>query len=114
MKKLFSFLFLLLLSINIFSQVSFSEFFYQDPQLNGFKRLPMRSTSVSFVSEQEALTIDKLKAQNITLLNGIWKFSYAPNPQSAIKNFYKKDYNSSSWKDIEVPSNWEQIGRAHV
>ncbi len=38
-------------------------------------------------------------------LNGIWKFSYAVNPVSAIKGFEAEDYDCRGWDDIRVPSN---------
>ena len=35
-------------------------------------------------------------------LNGVWKFSYAKNYDSAIKNFYEMDYDCHSWDEIRA------------
>ncbi len=43
-------------------------------------------------------------------LNGIWKFNWVKQPSERPLNFYKADYNISSWKEIPVPSNWEMHG----
>lgn len=43
-------------------------------------------------------------------LNGKWKFNWVKQPSERPVNFYKTDYNVSSWKDITVPSNWEMLG----
>ena len=44
------------------------------------------------------------------LLNGDWKFNHANNPESRPKDFYKTDYDVSSWETIPVPSNWQMLG----
>lgn len=43
-------------------------------------------------------------------LNGIWKFSYAKNYDSTIKNFEKDEYNAKTWDDIRVPAHIQMEG----
>lgn len=43
-------------------------------------------------------------------LNGMWKFNWVKEPSERPLDFYKTDYNVSSWKEIPVPSNWEMHG----
>ena len=43
-------------------------------------------------------------------LNGTWKFVYAPDPDTRIKDFYTPGLNTQTWNDITVPSNWEMKG----
>lgn len=43
-------------------------------------------------------------------LNGNWKFHWAKQPSERPVNFYKPAYDVSSWKEIQVPSNWEMHG----
>lgn len=43
-------------------------------------------------------------------LNGDWKFNWAPDPESRPKEFYKPDFNVSSWDNIAVPSSWNIYG----
>ncbi len=43
-------------------------------------------------------------------LNGNWKFHWVKQPSERPKDFYKTNYDVSSWKEIPVPSNWEMHG----
>ncbi|NOU84062.1 DUF4981 domain-containing protein [Paenibacillus sp. LMG 31459] len=43
-------------------------------------------------------------------LNGDWKFSYAVNAASRIQDFYKADYNTRGWGDIQVPGHIQLQG----
>jgi len=43
-------------------------------------------------------------------LNGDWKFYWVDSPSKAPADFYKADYDASSWNTIKVPSNWELSG----
>ena len=38
-------------------------------------------------------------------LNGVWKFYYSNNINSAPEGFEKTDYNDNGWDEIRVPSN---------
>ena len=44
------------------------------------------------------------------LLNGNWKFNWVDNPSKAPEDFFKADYDASSWNTIKVPANWELNG----
>ncbi|MBP7058957.1 MAG: DUF4981 domain-containing protein [Lachnospiraceae bacterium] len=44
------------------------------------------------------------------LLNGQWKFSYAVNPASASKDFYKEEVDCRDWDDIKVPAHIQMEG----
>ena len=43
-------------------------------------------------------------------LNGDWKFKWVDSPSKAPADFYKADYDVSSWGIIPVPANWELNG----
>lgn len=43
-------------------------------------------------------------------LNGTWKFSYAVNPRSRIKQFYQLDYDCTGWNTIKVPGHIQLQG----
>ncbi|MBU3145179.1 glycoside hydrolase family 2 TIM barrel-domain containing protein [Clostridium sp. CF012] len=43
-------------------------------------------------------------------LNGNWKFSYAINPSSRIKDFYKPEFDCHCFKDIQVPAHIQLQG----
>lgn len=44
------------------------------------------------------------------LLNGYWYFDFVPEPSKRPTDFYKEDFDVSSWATIPVPSNWEMQG----
>lgn len=50
------------------------------------------------------------ESRNYKLLNGQWRFNWAPTPRERQENFYVSDYDDSSWDSIAVPSNWEIQG----
>ena len=43
-------------------------------------------------------------------LNGDWKFKWVETPSKAPADFYKADFDASSWNTIKVPANWELNG----
>jgi len=43
-------------------------------------------------------------------LDGSWKFKWSPSPADRPADFYKLDYDPSSWDDLAVPSNWQLHG----
>ena len=50
------------------------------------------------------------KSHKVRSLNGDWYFNYVPEPSKRPLDFYKEDYDVSSWNTIPVPSNWEMHG----
>ncbi len=43
-------------------------------------------------------------------LNGLWKFSYAPNYSSAVRGFEAVEYDCKGWADIRVPAHIQMEG----
>lgn len=43
-------------------------------------------------------------------LNGEWKFYFVDEPSKRPVTFYQEDFDTSSWEEITVPSNWEMQG----
>ena len=41
-------------------------------------------------------------------LNGSWKFHWVKNPDNRPKDFYKPEFYTGGWADIQVPGNWER------
>ena len=40
----------------------------------------------------------------------MWKFNWVKTPDQRPFWFFKNDYDTRDWKDIEVPSNWQMEG----
>lgn len=43
-------------------------------------------------------------------LNGDWKFNYAVNAAARVKDFYKTEYDTRGWGDIQVPGHIQLQG----
>ena len=50
------------------------------------------------------------QSKSALLLNGDWHFYLVSNPDLRPADFYKMDYDVSTWATIPVPSNWEMHG----
>lgn len=55
-------------------------------------------------------TLDKKVSKYKCTLNGKWKFHWCMGVKNRIEDFYKLDYDTSSWEDIDVPSVWQLKG----
>ena len=68
-----------------------------------------------YTNEATARTYERGATPYFALLNGKWKFHYAETPLSAPEGFFREDYDTTSWDDIEVPCSWQLqgYGRPH-
>lgn len=69
--------------------------------------LPAHSAHTIYHDKKELF--DK-NSSLVKCLDGIWKFSYAVNLDSAIPNFEEADYDCKSWADIRVPAHIQMEG----
>ncbi len=79
----------------------------KDPEFFKENVLDAHSAHITYASKSE------LFAKNSSLvasLDGIWKFSYAVNYQSAISGFEKPEYDCRAWEDIRVPAHIQMEG----
>lgn len=61
-----------------------------------------------YFSSLEEMTIGKMNFRKS--LNGTWKFSFAKNLHSRIKEFYEEDFDYSGWGNITVPGHIQLQG----
>lgn len=78
-----------------------------DPSIFAVNRIQAHSDHKYYLSMAEAE--NKLMTMRQSL-NGNWKFSFAPNPKDRIQEFYKNEFDCSSWKDIIVPGHIQLQG----
>ena len=52
----------------------------------------------------------KQKGDRMLSLNGDWYFRWTKTPEERIKDFWRTDYDTSGWKTLAVPANWEVNG----
>ena len=83
---------------------------WQDLCIVGRNKEPGHVPLVPYADRQTALVGDRRACPYFRLLNGRWKFSFAPNPASAPTDFFLTDYDDTSWDAIEVPGNWQLQG----
>ncbi len=81
---------------------------WENPLVVGINKLPARTLSPSFASEESALKYSGAPVDSVFNLNGTWKFHYAIRPAETPKDF--PHGNTSNWADIKVPGNWEMQG----
>jgi len=82
---------------------------WQNPHVFGVNKEPARATFTPFPDESTALR-DAHNSPWVESLDGNWKFHWVKQPDQRPTDFYKPDFDVSSWKEIPVPSNWEMQG----
>ncbi|WP_405410128.1 glycoside hydrolase family 2 TIM barrel-domain containing protein [Maribacter sp. Asnod1-A12] len=83
---------------------------WENPKVFQKNQVMPHTNLMPFNSIEEALSIVKKASPNFTSLNGVWKFKFSENLETAPKDFYAKGYKHNSWNNINVPSNWEMEG----
>jgi beta-galactosidase len=83
---------------------------WENPEVFNINREAPHATMISHVDEQAALISDKTQSPNYISLDGIWKFNCVKTPAERPYWFFKDDYDTRDWDDIEVPSNWQLKG----
>jgi beta-galactosidase len=58
----------------------------------------------------QAAALAGAESCNVRLLNGRWKFRWAPNPAAAAHDFQSVDFDDGDWDEIVVPGNWQLQG----
>jgi len=100
----------LLLSTSSLTAQESSKPDWENEQVIGIHKEPARAWSMPYESRDAALAGDWRKSGHVMVLNGDWKFHFAPNPDKRPKDFFKPEFNDRSWKTISVPSNWQTKG----
>lgn len=83
---------------------------WENPKVFAEGRLAPRATAYPYATAEAAVAGKFDASPYYKSLNGQWKFKYSENPSDRPADFYKKGYDTSSWNDITVPSNWEMQG----
>ncbi len=83
---------------------------WQDPEIVEVNREKPHANLFPYESYEKALENKRDKSQNFIDLNGKWKFNWVKKPADRPIDFYKEDFDVTSWDEIDVPSNWELKG----
>ncbi|MGE6356142.1 glycoside hydrolase family 2 TIM barrel-domain containing protein [Flavobacterium sp. NPDC079362] len=83
---------------------------WENPEVFQINREPARAAFLPYADEKSAIMDQYSNSPWYFSLNGKWKFSWSPTPDQRPKDFYKQDYSTLHWKELQVPSNWELNG----
>ena len=83
---------------------------WENPEMFDQNREAPHATIISFPDELSALRARKSDSPNYLSLDGLWKFNYAESPDKRPFWFFKDDYDTRDWDEIDVPSNWQMKG----
>ena len=75
---------------------------WENPLVVGINKKPYHASLVLPSMEH--------KHEQIHSLNGIWRFHWSPRPEHRPADFYRMDFDVSSWDSIVVPGNWQMQG----
>jgi beta-galactosidase len=83
---------------------------WQNPQVSAINKEAVHASFFSFGEDPGSFVSEPWQQNNYLNLDGKWKFHWTDNPQNRPLEFYKTDFDVSSWKDIDVPANWQLQG----
>jgi len=83
---------------------------WENPEMFNLNREDPHATLISYRDELTALEAIKTSSPDYQSLDGVWKFNWVKSPDQRPYWFFKDDYDTRDWKDIDVPSNWETRG----
>ncbi|MCU0458315.1 MAG: DUF4981 domain-containing protein [Bacteroidales bacterium] len=83
---------------------------WEDLGANHINTVKPHASMVSHPDNASALMPGWRESVNVLSLDGKWKFNYSPAPADRPYWFFKDDFDTRSWSEIEVPSTWEREG----
>ncbi len=98
----------LISSSNLYGQESVHD--WENSEIFGINKEEAHNTSIPFATFEQAKKGDRESSPYYKLLDGNWKFNWVPKPADRPLNFYKTDYDVSTWDEIPVPISWQLYG----
>jgi len=83
---------------------------WENAEVVGINKEPGHCTLIPYADIETALKDDRKNSKFYRSLNGNWKFNWVDKPADRPIDFYRPDYDVSTWKLIPVPSNWQMHG----
>ena len=83
---------------------------WENPEVFQINREPARAAFLPYADEPSAIADDYSRSPWFLSLNGKWKFNWSPTPDEKPDDFFKTNFNTTNWKELNVPSNWELQG----
>lgn len=83
---------------------------FEQPELTGINRVPMRATQYSFPSVEDALSQPREASPWWRSLDGTWRFLYRESPADLPAGIESMTTAGEDWGDIPVPGMWSFHG----
>ena len=83
---------------------------WEDLTVNTINTVTPHASMVSHPDNSSALKAKWRESVNVLSLDGKWKFNYSPAPAGRPYWFFREDFDTRQWGEIEVPSTWEREG----
>lgn len=106
------YLFAIIIFSNAFAQEAWKteSVYWQNPAIVKVNKEYPRTEFMSYDSKQDALNQKFEESKYYKSLNGTWKFYFVEGYKDLPKNITDSATDTSNWKDIKVPGNWEIQG----
>ena len=83
---------------------------WHNVDINQQNREPRRASFFAFEDLNKAQGFDKKQSSNYLSMEGTWKFNFVKDHNKRPMNFFKTNFDDSSWKDFPVPGLFELNG----
>ncbi|MFR9634050.1 MAG: glycoside hydrolase family 2 TIM barrel-domain containing protein [Rikenellaceae bacterium] len=82
---------------------------WENPAITERNREEMSSIFDRYSTLDEAQSFGR-RSPYVQSLNGVWLFNYTHQSEDRPRDFFRSDFDTSSWSDIVVPAPWEVQG----
>lgn len=83
---------------------------WENQAVSEINRIAPHASLMPFDAETKVAANDFSASPYYKSLNGKWKFNLVTKPSDRPSAFFQKQFDDTSWKLIDVPSNWEMKG----
>lgn len=83
---------------------------WENPAVNEINRETPRAYFIPYATVEQASQYNIWQSPYLQSLNGVWQFTLSHTPDVRPCFFFMDDYDTSDWKTINVPGNWELQG----
>lgn len=83
---------------------------WENPAIFSINKEPPRAYFFPLAHTGDVIKNNRKSSPFVLSLNGSWKFHWSANPDQRPIDFYKDNFDVSTWDSIAVPANWELHG----
>ncbi|MCF8355965.1 MAG: DUF4981 domain-containing protein [Melioribacteraceae bacterium] len=105
--KVVSWIYAILLGVSIHTYSQIHD--WENPGVFQINREKPHASFIGYLDAEKLIADDFSASPFYKSLNGIWKFNWVEKPSKMPREFYQKNFDTSTWDDIKVPANWEML-----